>query len=250
VAVRPEFSNIGIQLIPPTAMVVGGGRDLATKTVGADESTAHVFEYQNRRKTDVYSARWSPAPQLLSGLACVRRREARILASQLLPSGRVEVRAGKHRVRHAWQLLLELRLFSAGGTWLVSIMRLNQSIAGKDNEGKKQKGGRKSRRPFHTPCRSQALGSFSNRASSGGASRKGRPTRNTLKTDDLVRGDSVGKTAQTGIGLSQDTEVSRRSQSSCDGRTRNSSGTIRRVGVTVDVTGAGEPGVHVVSIDQ
>jgi len=41
---------------------------------------------------------------------------ARILAAQLLPSGRVEVRAGKHRVRHAWQLRLELRLFFAGGT--------------------------------------------------------------------------------------------------------------------------------------
>src|SRR5947199_8589905 len=129
-------------------------------------------------------------------------------------------------------------------------MRLNQSMASKDNEGKKQKGGRKSRRPFHTPCRSQALGSFSNRASSGGASRKGRPTRNTLKTDDLVRGDSVGKTAQTGIGLSQDTEVSRRSQTSCDGRTRSSSGAIRRGGVTGDGTGAGEAGIPVVTFHQ
>src|SRR5438552_8725227 len=110
----------------------------------------------------------------------------------------------------------------------VSVMGLNEAIVGTDNDGKKQKGGRKTRRPFHTPCRSQALGSFSNRASSGGASRKSRPTRNTLKTDDVVRGDSVGKTAQTGIGLSQDTEVRRRSQSSCDGRARNSSGTYRR----------------------
>src|SRR6266536_296450 len=125
--------------------------------------------------------------------------------------------------------------FSAGGTRFVSVMRLNQTIVGKDDEGKKQKGGRKTRRPFHTPCRSQALGSFSNRASSGGAGRKGRPTRNTLKTDDLVRGDSVGKASQTGIGLSQDTEVSRRRQSSCDRRTRNGSVTPCRVGVTVDV---------------
>src|SRR5213593_3267849 len=129
-------------------------------------------------------------------------------------------------------------------------MRLNQTIAGKDNEGKKQKGGRKTRRPFHTPCRSQALGSFSNRASSGGAGRKGRSGRNTLKTHDLVRGDSVGKTAQTGIGLSQDAEVSRRSQSSCDGRTRNGGGTIRRVGVTVDVTGADKPVIQEVASDQ
>src|SRR5881397_171364 len=126
------------------------------------------------------------------------------------------------------------------------MIRLDETIVGTDNDGKKQKGGRKTRRPFHTPCRSQALGSFSNRASSGGAGRKGRPARNTLKTDDLVRGDSVGKTAQTGIGLSQDTEVSRRSQSSCDGRTRNGGGTIRRVGVT----GAGKPGVQVVASDQ
>src|SRR6059036_4174609 len=100
-------------------------------------------------------------------------------------------------------------------------MRLNETIAGKDNDGKKQKGGRKTRRPFHTPCRSQALGSFSNRASSGGAGRKGRPGRHTLKTHDLVRGDSVGETAQTGIGRSQDAEVRRRSQSTCDGCARN-----------------------------
>src|SRR5437660_6252489 len=112
-------------------------------------------------------------------------------------------------------------------------MGLNEAIVGTDNDGKKQKGGRKTRRPFHTPCRSQALGSFSNRASSGGAGRIGRSGSNSLKTDDLVRGDSVGKTAQTGIGLSQDAEVSRRSQSSCDGCARNSRGTIRRVRVTV-----------------
>src|SRR5438046_10354581 len=112
-------------------------------------------------------------------------------------------------------------------------MRLNQMIAVKIN--KEQKGGRKTRRPFHTPCRSQALGSFSNRASSGGAGRKGRPARHTLKTHDLVRGDSVGKTAQTGIGCSQDPEASRRRQSSCDGRTGNGSVRSRRVSVTVDV---------------
>src|SRR5437667_11768686 len=93
-------------------------------------------------------------------------------------------------------------------------MRLNQMIAVKIN--KEQKGGRKTRRPFHTPCRSQALGSFSNRASSGGASRKGRPARHTFKANDLVRGDSVGETAQTGIGCSQDAEVRGRSQSTCD----------------------------------
>src|SRR5947208_13215418 len=130
------------------------------------------------------------------------------------------------------------------------MMRLNQTIAGKDKEGKKQKGGRKTRRPFHTPCRSQALGSFSNRASSGGAGRKGRPARHTFKTNDLVRGDSVGETAQTGIGRRQDAEVRRGSQSTCDGGARNGIVTTRRVGVTVDVAGAGEPGIQVVSSHQ
>ncbi len=38
--------------------------------------------------------------------------------------------AGKHRVEHAWQLLLELRLFFAGGTQFVSGVRLNQTIPG------------------------------------------------------------------------------------------------------------------------
>src|SRR5207247_5730612 len=124
----------------------------------------------------------------------------------------------------------------------VSVMGLNEAIVGTDNDGKKQKGGRKTRRPFHTPCRSQALGSFSNRASSGGAGRKGRPARHTLKTHDLVRGDSVGKTAQTGIGCSQDTEVSRRCQSSCDGRTGNGTVRSRRVSLAMAVAGARDAG--------
>src|SRR5947207_8738448 len=101
------------------------------------------------------------------------------------------------------------------------MIRLDQTIAGKDKEGKKQKGGRKTRRPFHTPCRSQALGSLSNRASSGGAGREGRPGRRTFKTHNLIRGDSVGETAQTGIGRSQDAEVRRGGQSTCDRRARN-----------------------------
>ena len=47
---------------------------------------------------------------------------------------------------------LELWRFSAGGTWFVSMDEVeSQTIAGKDKEGKKQKGGRKTHRPFHTP---------------------------------------------------------------------------------------------------
>src|SRR5437773_4305227 len=129
-------------------------------------------------------------------------------------------------------------------------MMLNQRSPVMITREKTKRAAGRTGRPFSPPCRSQALGGFSNRASSGGAGRKGGSGSSTLTPHDLVRGDVVGKTAQTGIGLSQDTEVTRRSQSSRDGRTRNSSVASRRVGVTVDVTGAGKPGVQVVASDQ
>src|SRR6266545_4946895 len=122
-------------------------------------------------------------------------------------------------------------------------------IVGKDKRGKNKRAAGLPAALF-TLSRSQPLGRLSNRASSGGAGREGRPGRRTFKTNDLVRGDSVGETAQTGIGLSQDTEVRRGGQSTCDGCARNGVVRIRRVGVTVDVAGAGEPGIQVVSVHQ
>src|SRR6266516_6626440 len=101
-----------------------------------------------------------------------------------------------------------------------------------------------------TPRGSQVLSSLPNRTTQGGAGRIGRPGSHTLESHDLVRGYPVGVTAQTGVGCSQYAEVSRRSQSPRDRRARYSIVTCWRVSETVEVTGAGKPGVQVVSPDQ
>src|SRR5438876_933538 len=132
----------------------------------------------------------------------------------------------------------------------VSVTRLNQTIVGTGNEGEGRKKRAAGKPAALYVCRSQALGTLSNGASSGGADRIGRPTSDSLETHDLIGGDSVCVTAQTGIGLCKNAEVGRRSQSSCHGRVCNGSVTSCCVGVTVDVAGAAEPGIQVVSCHQ